>query len=150
MTTTEADLAAERLLFDALEALRRGDVHRWAEMFHDDGVMEFPYAPPGFPACLDGKAAIAEYMRSYPNHLSIERVIRRGVYHCGDVMVVEFSCDATAVATGNAFRMDYVGLLTIVDGKLKRYRDYWNPLVAISAMGGADTVLAMGREGQAS
>jgi ketosteroid isomerase-like protein len=150
MTTTEAGSAAESLLFDALEGLKQGDVRPWVDMFHDDGVMEFPFAPPGYPARLDGKAAIADYMRTYPDHLSIEGVIRRGVYHCGNVIVVEFACDATAVASGNTFRMDYVGLLTVVDGKLKLYRDYWNPLVAIRAMGGLDAVLAVGSEGRAS
>jgi ketosteroid isomerase-like protein len=64
--------------------------------------------------------------------------------------VAEFACDATAVASGNTFRMDYVGLLTVVDGKVKLYRDYWNPLVAIRAMGGLDAVLAVGSEGRAS
>jgi ketosteroid isomerase-like protein len=150
MTTTEAGSAAESLLFDALEGIKQGDVKPWVDMFHDDGVMEFPFAPPGYPARLDGKAAIADYMRTYPDHLSIEGVIRRGVYHCGNVIVVEFACDATAVASGNTFRMDYVGLLTVVDGKLKLYRDYWNPLVAIRAMGGLDAVLAVGSEGRAS
>ena len=66
MTTTEAGSAAESLLFDALEGLKQGDVKPWVDMFHDDGVMEFPFAPPGYPARLDGKAAIADYVRTYP------------------------------------------------------------------------------------
>ena len=53
MTTNEAGVSAERLLFGALDALRLGDTNPWAEMFHDDGVMEFPYAPPGFPERLN-------------------------------------------------------------------------------------------------
>jgi ketosteroid isomerase-like protein len=150
MTTTEAGSASESMLFDALEGLERGDVKPWVDMFRDDGVMEFLFAPPGYPSRLDGKAAIAECMRTYPDHLSIERVVRSGVYHCGNVTVAEFACDATAVAGGNTFRMDYVGLLTVVDGKVKLYRDYWNPLVAIRAMGGLDALLAVAGEGQAS
>ena len=42
---TEADQNAEKLLFDALDALVRGDTAPWAAMFHDDGVMEFAKAP---------------------------------------------------------------------------------------------------------
>jgi len=61
---TEAGSASESMLFDALEGLERGDVKPWVDMFRDDGVMEFPFAPPGYPSRLDGKAAIAEYMRT--------------------------------------------------------------------------------------
>lgn len=141
-TMTENNLADESLLFDALDALRRGDVQPWVEMFHDDGVMEFPYALPGFPKRLDGKTAIAEYMRSYPERVSIERIVRRAVHHCGNVMVAEFACEGTAVATGNRFEMSYVGIMTVLNGKLKHYRDYWNPVVAIQALGGPNALLA--------
>jgi ketosteroid isomerase-like protein len=141
MTTTEPGPAAERLLFDALDALKRGDVQPWVDMFQDDGVMEFPYAPAGGHTRLDGKAAIAEYLRPYPERISIKRVIRRAVYHCGDVMVAEFACESTALSTGNAFEMNYVGIVTIQNGKVKHYRDYWNPLVAVQAFGGLDALL---------
>ena len=148
MATIKPGLAAERMLFDALGALKRGDVRPWVEMFHDDGVMEFPYAPPGFPGRLDGKAAIAEYMRTYPEHLSIERVVRRAVYHCDDVMVAEFACEATVVTNGNRFEMNYVGVVKTEGGKVKHYRDYWNPLVALQAVGGHEALLAFASKEQ--
>jgi uncharacterized protein len=140
MTTTEPGHAAERLLFDALDALKHGNTRQWVDMFHDDGVMEFPYAPAGGHARLDGKAAIAEYLRPYPERISIRRVIRRAVYHCGEVMVAEFACESTAVPTGNQFEMNYVAIVTVQNGKIKHYRDYWNPLVAIQAFGGLEAL----------
>lgn len=146
MVANTDGLAAEQMLFDALDALKRGDVKPWVEMFHEDGIMEFPYAPEGYPKLLDGKAAIAAYMQSYPEHVSIQQVIKRAIHHCADAMVAEFSCEATAVASGNPYRMDYVAIVSIADGKVKIYRDYWNPLVAIVAMGGAEALLNFGAE----
>jgi uncharacterized protein len=148
MATIKPGLAAEPMLFDALDALKRGDVRPWVDMFDDDGVMEFPYAPPGFPSRLDGKAAIAEYMRTYPDHLSIERVIPRAVYHCDDVMVVEFACESRVVTNGARFEMNYIGVVKTEDGKVKHYRDYWNPLVALQAMGAHEALLAFGSKEQ--
>jgi uncharacterized protein len=146
MTTTEPGRAAERLLFDALDALKQGNVHPWVNMFHDDGVMEFPYAPAGGHGRLDGKAAIAEYLKPYPERISIRRVKRRAVYYCGDVMVAEFACESTALPTGNDFEMNYVAIVTMQDGKIKHYRDYWNPLVAVQAFGGLDALLKQASE----
>lgn len=139
MTLPESNATAERMLFGALDALKNGDVQPWSEMFLDDGAMEFPYALPGAPSRLDGKDAIAEYIRPYPDRIAIQRIVRRAVYHSGNVMVVEFANDSTALSTGIQVTMSYVSVITLSGGKIKLYRDYWNPLVALQAMGGSVT-----------
>lgn len=142
MTNNISGQQVEEQLFASLDALTRADVGPWIEMFHDDGIMEFPYAPPGNPAKLGNKAEIADHMKGYPEHISVGLVSRRGVYHSEGVMVVEFNATGTAVPTGNAFSMDYVGIIQHRNGKIEHYRDYWNPLVAIQAMGASDALLA--------
>ncbi|WP_420593720.1 nuclear transport factor 2 family protein [Deinococcus sp.] len=134
-----AQSTAEQMLFDALDALKNGDTQPWSEMFHDDGAMEFPYAPAGAPTHLEGKTAIAEYIRPYPERITIHKIVRRAVYHSGNVMVVEFANDSTALTTGLQVTMNYISVITFADGKIKLYRDYWNPLVALEAMGGSVT-----------
>lgn len=146
MATTEFGLMAERQLFMALDALKEGDVKPWSEMFCDDGVMEFPYAPPGFPAILDGKLAIEEYMLSYPEHIIVKSIHPGSVCHSEDGIIVEFSSNSVAVATGKNFTMKYISVIELHKDKIKRYRDYWNPLVALQAMGGVDAVLALGNQ----
>jgi uncharacterized protein len=148
MPTSESGQVAEQSLFAALDALTRGDTKPWSEMFHADGVMEFPYAPPGFPQRLDGQEAIRAYMVNYPDNVRVERVEPAAVHHADDAMVVEFDLQIVAVKTGNRVRMRYVGILTHADGKLRRYRDYWDPLVALQAMGGAAALLDMGGKEQ--
>jgi uncharacterized protein len=140
MTIPETEGAAEQMLFGALEALKNGDVKPWTEMFHGDGVMEFPYALPGAPKRLEGRAAIADYIRPYPERIAIQRVTRRAVQHSGGVMVAEFACQSTALATGIQVEMEYVSVITLEGGRIKHYRDYWNPLVAVEAMGGTVTM----------
>jgi ketosteroid isomerase-like protein len=38
--------------------------------------------------------------------------------------------------------MRYVGVVTLRDGKIINYRDYWNPLVAAAALGGLDAMVS--------
>lgn len=143
-------MSVEAMLLNALDALKSGNVEPWVGMFADDGVMEFPYAPPGYTPRLEGKAAIADYMKSYPDHVAVREVIPGRMLWCGSVMVVEFTLEARAVPTGRDFRMQYVGVIDVEAGRIKRYRDYWNPLVAIEAMGGSEAVLSLGTKEQAA
>jgi uncharacterized protein len=147
MTQQESNLAAEHMLFGALDNLKRGDTDAWVAMFHDDGVMEFPYAPPDMPQKLNTKSEVADYMKGYNEHVSIRTVKRRAVYHTGNTMVVEFSCEGNAVSTGNKFAMDYISVIMHQAGRIKHYRDYWNPLVAQKAMGIGDAATAASGEG---
>jgi ketosteroid isomerase-like protein len=140
--TTEATQGAEKMLFDALDALVRGQTAPWAEMFHDDGVMEFPYAPPGYPRKLEGKPAIAAYMRGYPEIISLRSVTPLSIYHCEGTLIAEFVGKGIAVPTGDAFEMSYVAILTMENGKIRRYRDYWDALTAMRAMGGLEALQA--------
>jgi uncharacterized protein len=128
---------AETQLFEALEALAQKNVEPWIQMFHEDGVIEFPFAPAGFPQRVEGKSAIAAYMRPFPDTFSIDKVVKVDVHHCGETMMVaEFRCEGRAVKTGNRYNQSYVGVVSHVDGKVKKYRDYFNPIVAIESLGG--------------
>lgn len=132
-------------LFGALNSLTKGHTQPWAEMFSPTGVMEFPYAPPGYPQCLEGKAAIAAYIESYPTHIALHNITLDNLYRSGDTRIVEFRVEATAVASGRPFSMRYVAIIKVEDGLICTYRDYWNPLKALEAMGGLDAITSMGR-----
>jgi len=137
------DPIVERL-FEALRALTRNETRPWAEMFTPDGIMEFPYAPAGYPERLVGREAIAAYMRDYPAHISLRDIIPDRVFRAGDTRIVEFSAEGTAVATGRPFTMRYVAILTVRGDRVEVYRDYWNPLTALTAVGGLDGLNALG------
>lgn len=127
-----------------LESLVAKDVAGWVSMWAEDGTMEFPYAPPGYPQRLDGKAAIRDYMRDYPSKVEIKTFTIDAFHQTVDpsVVIVEFAVDGRAVQTDRPYTMRYVGVVTLRDGKIMAYRDYWNPLVAAAAFGGTDAVIA--------
>lgn len=114
----------------ALQLLLDKDMAGFAGLWAEDGVMEFPFAPTGYPARLEGRAAIEDYLRDYPKMLDIQGFPVQVVHQSTnpDVAVVEFDAEGVVVATGRPYRFSYIAVITVRDGEIVSYRDYWNPL----------------------
>jgi ketosteroid isomerase-like protein len=131
--TSPADLYRHslRLLLDK-------DIPGWIALWADAGVMEFPFAPDGWPGRLEGKEAIAGYMRHYPDHIDLHDFPAVRIHQTTDpeTIVVEMRGVGRFVATGSPFDTTYIAVVTIRDGRFSSYRDYWNP--SIVSRPGAD------------
>lgn len=114
----------------ALRLLLDKDMTGFAGLWAEDGVMEFPFAPPGYPARLEGRAAIEDYLRDYPKMLDVQGFPTQVVHQSTnpDVAVVEFDAEGVVVATGKPYRFSYIAVITVRNGEIVSYRDYWNPL----------------------
>jgi len=136
---TPSDLFAE-----SLRLLLAKDMAAYAALWAADGSIEFPFAPPGYPPRVDGRAAITDYLRGYPDLLDIQQVTEQTVHVTADpaVVIAEFGTAGAVVASGRPFRMRYVAILTARNGEIAHYRDYWNPLAAAEIMGGLDDLTA--------
>ncbi|TQV78725.1 nuclear transport factor 2 family protein [Exilibacterium tricleocarpae] len=134
-----ANSLIKQIVDEQLASLLRADVDAWVDWWHKDGVFEFPFAPPGYPKVVKGKAAIADYMAGLPEKIHLERfdIVELHENRAGDGGVVEFTCTGTVVSTGRPYNQHYVAILKTKEGKLSLYRDFWNPLVAIEAFGSA-------------
>ncbi|MFJ9456343.1 nuclear transport factor 2 family protein [Kitasatospora sp. NPDC101447] len=113
-----------------LRLLLAGDVPGWVGLWAEDGVMEFPFAPPGWPRRLDGREAVAAYMRDYPDHIELHDFPEVQIHRTTDpaTVVVEMRGVGRLVRTGDPFDMTYIAVVTVRDGRFTSYRDYWNPL----------------------
>lgn len=132
-----ADAATPEQVFrNGMSLLVKNDFEAWAGLFAQDAVMEFPYAPEGAPRRVEGRAAIAAYMRPFPEHMEVRELTDLVIHTTGDprTAVVEFGSAGRAVATDEPFAMSYVVILTVENGLITRYRDYWNPLDAPASM----------------
>jgi len=52
-----------------------------------------------------------------------------------NVLLAEVHGEADILATGRHYQQDYVMRLETKDGKIVHYREYWNPVPVIDAMG---------------
>ncbi|WP_030261406.1 nuclear transport factor 2 family protein [Streptomyces violens] len=122
----------------SLRLLLDKDIPAWVDLWAEEGVMEFPFAPEGWPRRLDGKAAVADYMRHYPDHIDLHDFPDLRIHRTEDpeTIVVEMLGVGRLVATGKPFDMTYIAVVTVREGRITSYRDYWNPLAVLEP--GAD------------
>jgi hypothetical protein len=109
----------------ALESLRAGDIGAYLEMYDDDAVHEFPFAPEGRPRRLEGKSAISDYMKQLPAMGKFDSFDVQ-VREAGDELIVEATSHGTRPG-GEPFHRQYVWFITHRNGRVSRFRDYMNP-----------------------
>jgi len=119
----------------ALLALQSGDVQAWLRLCTDDVIFEFPFAPPSRPSRVEGKEALGWYLACIPSRIAFDGLSNLEVHQTlnPDVAIVEMTATGTVKDTDEPYEMSYVVVLTVREGKIARYRDYWNPLKALGA-----------------
>ncbi len=124
----------------ALDLLLEHDMAGFAGLWAEDGVLEFPFAGPGYPKRVEGREAIREYLRDYPNLLDIREIKAKTVHETADpaVVVVEFTVAGVVVATQKPYELSYIAVITVAGGEIRTYRDYWSPLAAAEVLGGVE------------
>ena len=134
---------APELVEHALDLLLAKDMAAFAGLWAEDGVLEFPFAAPGYPPRIDGRAAVADYMRGYPGILDVREIRQKVLHQTADpnLVIVEFEAAGIVVATGQPYSMRYIAVITVRNSEIQSYRDYWSPLAATEVMGGAEQLL---------
>jgi hypothetical protein len=125
--------------YQTLIGQRRFD--EWIELWAEDGVLEFPYAPAGRRHAYQGKADILAYMKHATGRVAADSVEQMRISPMLDpsMAVVELSFKGRALANDAPYNQSLVLFFEVQDGKLKRYREYWNPLATIDAIGDRET-----------
>lgn len=114
-------------LSDAIGGLKAGDVDAWMEVYSDDAVHEFPFAPAGAPPRLEGKATIRAFMAGIGERIRFGTFDVLRVMQAGDEVVVEAEGHHHDAATGAPFDLRYVWIFTRRDGRVARVSDYMGP-----------------------
>ncbi|MGA0601084.1 nuclear transport factor 2 family protein [Caulobacter sp. KR2-114] len=120
--------------------LSQGRWDEWIGLWAEDGELDFPFAPAGRQRLYRGREAILRYMRAASGKMVIEAVASARLIPAQDprVAVAELSIRGHAAEGGAPYDQSYVLVFETEDGLLKRYREYWNPLVSIDAFGGRE------------
>lgn len=143
--SSDAERAAIRHIVQSymvLYAQQRWD--EWIDLWTDDGVLEFPFAPPGRRGRYAGKPDILGYMKAVAQRMA-GRVKIDGMeyFHLHPMRdpataCLEMGVNGRVVETGAPYRQKYVSLIETKDGKISLFKEYWNPLVSMDAQGGRD------------
>ncbi|MFE3262087.1 nuclear transport factor 2 family protein [Nocardia sp. NPDC059091] len=133
-----SDNAPAAVFRRSLDAFLAKDMRAWADLCAEDVVVEFPFSPDNLPSRLDGREAIFEYLRYYPTIIDIHEINSVTVYETNqpDTVIAEWSVTGQVIPNGNKYDMAYATFVTVRDGQITGYREYWNPLAFGQALDG--------------
>ncbi|WP_280266409.1 nuclear transport factor 2 family protein [Nocardia wallacei] len=127
----------EQTMRRLLELMVAKDPDGAADLWAEDGTAEFPFATGDSPRRLTGREEIRRYLAGFPNVYDLQEIPAFAVLHTDrpDTVVVEYHATGRSVRTGEPYRMDYIVVITVRDGAITGFRDYWNPLANATAAG---------------
>ena len=127
----EANIAQVKTLFGHFG---RGDVAAILALLDDDVRIEF-YGPSVIPYAGDyrGKAAAQRFFETVLASVDIHQFDAEEFIAQGDQVVVTGHLRLTAKATGGSIESDFVHVITLRDGRWRRFRDFMSTAVAVAA-----------------
>lgn len=111
-------------------------------MCAEDIVFQFPFAPAGSVTEVRGKSNLTRYLSKVGCLLTFD-AMETPVTHAstdGETDTLEFSCKGRGSKTGIRYDQNYISVIQVRNGQITKYRDYWNPLVLLKAVGGIDAL----------
>jgi uncharacterized protein len=124
------------------EQVRRmvaGEPVVFADLFAADGVLVYPFAPPGWPMELAGRDAIHAYFAGIGQ--SREAFVMEGVdarvreTDDPEVVITEITHHGWSRVTEAPYRFTALGVIRVRDGEIVRYDDYMDPIALARLLG---------------
>jgi ketosteroid isomerase-like protein len=119
--------------FASLEAK---DIGAFLALWAEDGVQVMPFSPAGFPARLDGKAAIRKQYGDLPKNYESMRFPDREIHDLADPrgFFVTYRGEIRR-ANGGRYDNTYAGYFVVDHGKIREFHEYFNPQILERAFG---------------
>ena len=145
MTKEDDPAAAAQLIvqnYMFLFSQRRWE--EWIELWAEDGVLEFPFAPAGRRSRYVGRAEILGYMKATAARMEA-RIKSEGLDYfelrpmqAPSSFCLEMAVKGRVLQTDAPYLQKYISIIETSSGRISLYREYWNPLVSIDANGGRE------------
>jgi ketosteroid isomerase-like protein len=107
----------------------------YANLWAEDAVHEYPFAPAPYSKKIEGRDAITAYITNV-TQLATNWSFTNFAFSATsdpDTVFVEFEGSALVTATGKRYQQIYVGRITLREGKIAHYREFWNPASILDA-----------------
>ncbi len=127
---------------EVVEHVRRmvaGEGVVFADLFDEDGILEYPFALPGQPRELSGRDAIRDYFgaasgsRQLFEMDGVDALVRET--DDPEVVVVEIEHHGRSRITGAAYRFRALGVIRVREGRIVSYQDYMDPIATARLLG---------------
>jgi ketosteroid isomerase-like protein len=124
-----------RIIEEGLSGLADGD--HFFDLLAEDVVFEYVITVPDYPRRVVGRSTVAELYRPYGDTFVLHRCFDLDVHHDREagVVILEYASEGHVVATGAPYANRYISVITIVERKVTRWRDYLDPVAVFDAIG---------------
>lgn len=125
-------LQTMQVVREFLKSLEEKNMEKFASLWADDAVQEMPYSPQNFPKRVEGKTNLVAHYSAWPENSGEANFSRELVFFPTldpQVVFVEYHGVCEIKTTGRIYDQRYGGLFRVVDGKIKLFREYFDPNV---------------------
>lgn len=116
---------------DFLTALEEKDMIKFASVWAEDAVQDMPFSPEGFPKRVSGKDKLLEHYGAWPevSGENSDFTSKLVFYPMVDpeIVFVEFKGNVNIIPTDRVYSQTYGGLFHVENGKIKLFREYYDP-----------------------
>ena len=116
---------------DFMATLAEGNMEKLMDLWAEDGVLEFPFHPPGASDRVEGKSNITEYFNGTKGKKKPLAFPITGSYPMLDpkLVLIEFEGKLQNLVTGENYTNQYVVLFQFNEtGKVTLFREYFDSL----------------------
>jgi uncharacterized protein len=135
-----------REVVDQVRRVVAGDDVVFADLFAEDGVLAYPFAPPGMPSQLHGRDAIRAFFSGMEGARKLFEIEGVGVtvHDTGDpeVIIAEITHHGWSRATASPYRFTALGVIRVRDGEIVQYDDYMDPIALTRLLGRTQDLVA--------
>ena len=128
-----------RQVAEQVRKMVAGEGVAFADLFAPDGVLAYPFAPPGLPSELRGRDAIRAYFAGLGRSRDLFAMdgIDAKTWETDDpqVVVTEITHHGKSNVTGTPYRFTALGVIRVRDGEIVRYDDYMDPIALARLLG---------------
>jgi uncharacterized protein len=123
-----------------------GEGGAFADLFAPDGVLRYPFAPPGTPRELRGPDAIRAFhgrsggARDTLRMEGVEMLVRET--DDPEVVVVEIEHHGHSAHLDGPYRFRALGVVRVRDGEIVSYDDYMDPIALAALLGRTSELVA--------
>ena len=127
------------LLKRYLHGISQNNIDELSSIFHENAVMEFPYALRGLNDKINGLESILAYFQKIPFTWKLKKDCKIEIhFNKQDHIVAEYEGIESFKRTGRVYNQQYVCLLKVKDGKIIHFKEYFNPITRFEGMLGLE------------
>ncbi len=130
-----------REVFESAHELVRAYDIAYVDTFAEDGELMLPFAPPGVPRRIKGRAAIRRlleprYRAARDSGRRIRAYDHLRVHETADpeVIVVEFEAMVASADGGTTEALPFIQVIRVRDDKILEQRDYFDSLAMVERL----------------